>query len=58
MFGMTADQPAGRTSANPMPQKRLKEQFEDCRALTRERTARVYSATTGFEKLACVRAVS
>ena len=51
---------AGRTSADPLPAERLKEKFENCarRILTADRTAAVYTAIEGFEKLADVRAVN
>ena len=54
------DQPAGRTSANALPQERLKDKFESCanRALAAERTAAVYAAIMDLEKLADVRAVN
>jgi 2-methylcitrate dehydratase PrpD len=54
------DQPAGRTSANPLAPERLKEKFENCalRALPPERVAAVYSHVMGFEKLRDVRVVS
>ena len=53
------DQPAGRTSANPLPQERLRDKFENCanRVLRNDRTAAVYSAIMDLEKLADVRAV-
>ena len=39
------DQPAGRTSANPLPQERLRDKFENCalRALPPDRVAAVYT---------------
>jgi 2-methylcitrate dehydratase PrpD len=54
------DQPAGRTSANALPQERLREKFESCsdRALPAERTATVYGAIMDIENLADVRAVN
>jgi 2-methylcitrate dehydratase PrpD len=54
------DQPAGRTSANPLPQERLREKFENCanRALPEARTAAVYESIMNIEKLADVRAVN
>ena len=54
------DQPAGRTSANPLPQARLKEKFDSCanRALPAERTAAVYAAIMDLENLGDVRAVN
>ncbi|MDB5864809.1 MAG: hypothetical protein JWO70_2615, partial [Betaproteobacteria bacterium] len=54
------DQPAGRTSANPLSHERLKEKFENCanRALPDERTGAVYALIMGLEKLADVRAVN
>ena len=60
VLGMKVDQPAGRTSANPLPQERLIQKFDNCanRALPAGRTARVYAAIMDFEKLADVRAVN
>jgi 2-methylcitrate dehydratase PrpD len=60
VLGMKVDQPAGRTSANPLPQERLKEKFENCanRALAPDRTAAVYSAIMELEKLSDVRVVN
>ena len=54
------DQPAGRTSANPLPQERLRDKFENCanRALPQEKTAAAYAAIMELEKLADVRAVN
>jgi 2-methylcitrate dehydratase PrpD len=54
------DQPAGRTSANPLPQERLKDKFDSCanRVLPAERTSAVYAAIMQLEKLADVRAVN
>jgi 2-methylcitrate dehydratase PrpD len=54
------DQPLGRTSANPLPQARLKEKFDNCanRALPAERTAAVYATIMELEKVADVRAVN
>lgn len=51
------DQPLGRTSDNPLPAGLLKEKFENCaaRALSRERTASVYSSIQGLENLQDVR---
>ena len=59
VLGTKVDQPAGRTSANPLSHDRLKEKFENCakRALTTDRTASVYSLIMDLEKLADVRAV-
>jgi 2-methylcitrate dehydratase PrpD len=54
------DQPAGRTSDNPLPAGLLKEKFENCaaRVLPRERVAALYSAIQGFENLRDVREVT
>jgi 2-methylcitrate dehydratase PrpD len=54
------DQAAGRTSANALPQERLKEKFENCanRVLPAERTAALYAAIMELEKLTDVRAVN
>jgi 2-methylcitrate dehydratase PrpD len=60
VFGAKVDKPAGRTSANPLPQERLREKFENCarRVLPREQAAAVYTAIMNFEKLADARAVN
>jgi 2-methylcitrate dehydratase PrpD len=60
VLGVKVDQPAGRTSANPLTPERLKEKFDNCanRALSAERTAAVYAAIMNFENLADVRAVN
>ena len=52
VLGTKVDQPAGRTSANPLPQERLKEKFDNCanRALPAARTASVYAAIMDFRK--------
>jgi 2-methylcitrate dehydratase PrpD len=54
------DQPAGRTSADPLPAQRLKDKFDNCanRALTPARTAAVYDAIMQLERLADVRAIN
>ena len=54
------DQPAGRTSANALPQERLREKFENCalRVIPAEATAAVYAAIMDLEKLADVRTVN
>jgi 2-methylcitrate dehydratase PrpD len=59
VLGAKVDQPVGRTSADPLPQERLKEKFENCahRALPAQRAARVYGAIMELEKLADVRAI-
>jgi 2-methylcitrate dehydratase PrpD len=59
VLGARVDQPAGRTSRNPLPQARLKEKFENCanRVLAPERTARAYETITRFEALHDVRAL-
>jgi 2-methylcitrate dehydratase PrpD len=60
VISQKVDQPEGRTSANPLPQARLKEKFENCanRALPAARTSAVYAAIMDLEKLADVRAVN
>jgi 2-methylcitrate dehydratase PrpD len=60
VLGTKVDQPAGRTSANPLSQDRLKEKFESCalRAISAERVASVYASIMELEKLADVRAVN
>ncbi len=54
------DQPAGRTSANPLSREQLKEKFDNCaaRALPAARLRPLYEAIDGFEQLPDVRAVS
>jgi 2-methylcitrate dehydratase PrpD len=54
------DQPAGRTSANPLSHDRLKDKFDNCalRALSADRTAAVYAAIMDIDKLADVRAIN
>ena len=54
------DQPAGRTSANALPQERLRDKFESCanRALPAERTHAAYAAIMDLEKLPDVREVN
>ena len=53
VLGTKVDQPAGRTSANPLPASLLKEKFDNCakRALPAERVGPLYSAIQGFENL-------
>ncbi|MDB5905277.1 MAG: hypothetical protein JWM26_4155 [Betaproteobacteria bacterium] len=60
VISQKVDQPEGRTSANPLPQARLKDKFENCanRALPVARTSAVYAAIMDLEKLADVRAVN
>jgi 2-methylcitrate dehydratase PrpD len=60
VLGTKVDQPAGRTSSNPLSQDRLKEKFENCanRALSSERTAAVNKSIMTIETLADVRAVN
>jgi len=60
VLGAKVDQPAGRTSANPLPAERLREKFENCalRALPPDRVGAVYNAVTTFEKLPDVRAIN
>ena len=60
VLGTKVDQPAGRTSANPLSAEHLREKFENCakRALPADRVAAVYAAIMDFEKLADVRAVN
>ena len=54
------DQPAGRTSANPLTPERLREKFENCanRAIAPAATAAAYAAIQDFENLADVRTVN
>ena len=54
------DQPAGRTSANPLPQERLRDKFENCalRALPPDRVAAVYNNVMSLEKLPDARAIN
>lgn len=54
------DQPAGRTSANPLSREELKAKFDNCalRALPAARVRALYETVDGFEQLADVRAVS
>ncbi|MGZ8157168.1 MAG: MmgE/PrpD family protein [Burkholderiales bacterium] len=60
VLGAKVDQPAGRTSGNPLPPERLKEKFEDCalRVLPLDRVQAVYGSIMDFEKLADARAVN
>ena len=60
VLGTKVDQPAGRTSSNPLSAERLKEKFENCanRALPPARTAAVYKAIMALERLTDVRAVN
>ncbi|MGZ8269265.1 MAG: MmgE/PrpD family protein [Burkholderiales bacterium] len=60
VLGAKVDQPAGRTSGNPLPPERLKEKFEDCalRVLQLDRVQAVYGSIMDFEKLADARAVN
>src|SRR5688500_16843633 len=50
VLDVKVDQPAGRTSANALPQERLKEKFDNCanRAISERSTAAVYSAISDF----------
>ena len=54
------DQPLGRTTANALPQARLREKFENCanRALPPDATSIVYAAIMALDTLADVRAVN
>lgn len=54
------DQPAGRTSANPLSREQLREKFEYCvvRVLPQERVGTLYRAIDAFETLADVRAMT
>lgn len=54
------DQPAGRTSANPLSRDELKAKFDDCaaRALPAARVRTLYETIDRLESLADVRAVS
>jgi hypothetical protein len=60
VVGAKVDQPAGRTSANALPQERLREKFENCanRVIPAAATAAVYAAIVDLEKLADVRVVN
>ena len=60
VLGVKVDQPAGRTSANALPQERLREKFENCanRAISERATAAVYAAICDLETLPDVRAVN
>ena len=60
VVGAKVDQPAGRTSANALPQERLREKFENCanRVIPAGATAAVYAAIVDLEKLADVRVVN
>jgi 2-methylcitrate dehydratase PrpD len=60
VLGAKVDQPAGRTSGNPLPPERLKEKFENCalRVLPLDRVQAVYGSIMDFEKLADARAVN
>jgi 2-methylcitrate dehydratase PrpD len=60
VVGAKVEQPAGRTSANALPQERLREKFENCadRVLPAGATAAVYAAIVDLEKLADVRVVN
>lgn len=60
VFGAKVEQPAGRTSANSLPQERLKDKFENCalRALPKARVASAYASIMALDELADVRAVN
>ena len=60
VLGTKVDQPAGRTSANPLSKEELKGKFDNCaaRVLEAPRLAALYEAIDGFEKLGDVRAIS
>lgn len=60
VLGTKVDQPAGRTSANPLSAEQLREKFENCalRALPADRVAAVYGNVMRMENLPDVRAVN
>jgi hypothetical protein len=60
MLTAKVDQPAGRTSANPLSREELKAKFDNCalRVLPAARVRALYEAIDGFETLGDVRAVS
>ncbi|HYH42413.1 MAG TPA: hypothetical protein VD867_10540, partial [Burkholderiales bacterium] len=60
VVGAKVDQPAGRTSANALPQERLREKFENCalRVIPADATAAVYATIMDLEKVSDVRAVN
>lgn len=60
VLGAKVDQPAGRTSANPLTREELKAKFDNCalRVLPPARVRSLYEAIDAFEQLSDVRAVS
>jgi hypothetical protein len=60
VIGAKVDRAAGRTSADPMSQERLKEKFDNCanRALSPDRAAAAYEAIMNIENLTDVRDVN
>ncbi|HSQ04354.1 MAG TPA: MmgE/PrpD family protein [Burkholderiales bacterium] len=59
-LGAKVDQPAGRTSANPLSAEQLKEKFDNCaaRVLPAAQVRALYNAIDKFESIADVRAIS
>jgi 2-methylcitrate dehydratase PrpD len=57
---MKVNEPAGRTSANPLTPERLKEKFDNCaaRVLSAERVRSLYDSVQAFERLADVRSLT
>ncbi len=60
VLGSKVDQAAGRTSANPLPQERLQDKFENCanRAIPAAATMAVLSSIRNLENIADVRVVN
>jgi 2-methylcitrate dehydratase PrpD len=60
VLGAKVDQPQGRTSANPLPQERLQEKFENCanRAIPAAASKAVLSSILDLENLADVRVIN
>ena len=60
VLGTKVDQPAGRTSANPLSREELKGKFDNCaaRVLQASQLAPLYEAIDGFEHLTDARAIS
>jgi 2-methylcitrate dehydratase PrpD len=59
-LGAKVDQPAGRTSTNPLSAKQLKDKFDNCaaRVLPAMQVRTLYDAIQGFESLSDVRSIS
>jgi len=59
-LGTKVDQPAGRTSANPLSAEQLKAKFDNCaaRVLPAAQVRLLYDAIENFESLADVRTIS